>query len=76
MDTMRNKAIGSSAARRSIFESSVEVQVVRGVDARGCITDDPVALVDGDLLVTLSDGSKEIVVISRNPEADRAMFTA
>lgn len=76
MDAMRSKSNGSNGAGRSIYDTCIEVQVIRGVDARGRITSDPVAMVEGDLLVTLANNAKEIVSIYRDLGRDQAMFSA
>lgn len=47
---------------------AVEVRVLEGVDAAGRITDDPVAMVEGVLDLTLDDGTKTTLTFAVSRE--------
>jgi hypothetical protein len=57
-------------------ETIVSVTVVRAVDERGQLTDDPTRVVEGELMLITTDGSRRIVSIYRSPERRPAIVGA
>jgi hypothetical protein len=51
------------------LDAIVATRLVRAVDARGRLTDDPVEAVEGELELSMTDGSTQTVLFGRQPEA-------